>query len=99
MRILLASAPVINREIKFNLQTLLEYMKAYRGKAELIVFGESILQGFECLCWDYEKDRSVGISLEDAPVRRIRAAAKEIPSGRILWDDRAPGAIIYTAPS
>ena len=66
MRILLASAPVINREIDFNLQTLLEYMKAYRGKAELIVFGESILQGFECLCWDYEKDRSVGISLEDA---------------------------------
>ena len=44
MRILLASAPVINREIKFNLQTLLEYMKAYRGKVELIVFGESILQ-------------------------------------------------------
>lgn len=40
MRILLASAPVINREIDFNLQTLLEYMKAYRGKAELIVFGE-----------------------------------------------------------
>lgn len=77
MRILLASAPVINREIDFNLQTLLEYMKAYRGKAELIVFGESILQGFECLCWDYEKDRSVGIALEDAPVRRIRAAAKE----------------------
>ena len=77
MRILLASAPVINREIDFNLQTLLEYMKAYRGKVELIVFGESILQGFECLCWDYEKDRSVGIALEDAPVRRIRAAAKE----------------------
>ena len=77
MRILLASAPVINREIKFNLQTLLEYMKDYRGKVELIVFGESILQGFECLCWDYEKDRSVGIALEDAPVRRIRAAAKE----------------------
>ena len=77
MRILLASAPVINREIKFNLQTLLEYMKAYRGKVELIVFGESILQGFECLCWDYEKDRSIGIALEDAPVRRIRAAAKE----------------------
>ena len=50
MRILLASAPVINREIDFNLQTLLEYMKAYRGKVELIVFGESILQGFECLC-------------------------------------------------
>ena len=44
MRILLASAPVINREIEFNLQTLLEYMKAYRGKVELIVFGESILQ-------------------------------------------------------
>ena len=57
MRILLASAPVMNGEIEFNLQTLLEYMKAYRGKVELIVFGESILQGFECLCWDYEKDR------------------------------------------
>ena len=46
MRILLASAPVINREIEFNLQTLLEYMKAYSGKVELIVFGESLMQGF-----------------------------------------------------
>lgn len=76
MKILLASAPVINREQEFNLQTILEYMKTYRGRAELIVFGEAVLQGFDCLCWNYEEDQAVAAALTDAPIVKLRAAAK-----------------------
>ena len=76
MKILLASAPVISREQEFNLQTILEYMKTYRGRAELIVFGEAVLQGFDCLCWNYEEDQAVAAALTDAPIVKLRAAAK-----------------------
>lgn len=76
MRILLAAAPVIHREQAFNLQTILEYMKAYCERAELIVFGEAVLQGFNSLCWHYEEDRTVAVALTDASIVKIRAAAK-----------------------
>ena len=76
MRILLAAAPVIHREQAFNLQTILEYMKTYCEKAELIVFGEAVLQGFDSLCWHYEEDRTVAVALTDASIVKIRAAAK-----------------------
>lgn len=76
MKILLASAPVIDREQEFNLQTILEYMKTYRGRAELIVFGEAVLQGFDCLCWNYEENQAVAAALTDAPIVKLRAAAK-----------------------
>ena len=76
MRILLAAAPVIHREQAFNLQTILEYMKTYCERAELIVFGEAVLQGFDSLCWHYEEDRTVAVALTDASIVKIRAAAK-----------------------
>ena len=55
MKIALASAPVKNLDIDFNLQAIVDAMAACSGKADLILFGESVLQGFDCLCWEYEK--------------------------------------------
>ena len=54
MKIALASAPVKNRDVAFNLQAMVEIMARWAGKADLIVFGETALQGFGCLCWDYD---------------------------------------------
>ena len=77
MKIALASAPVMNRNIDFNLQAMVDYMKACSGKAELILFGETALQGFDCLCWDYEKDKLVAVTLTDMIIRRVCDAARE----------------------
>ncbi len=77
MRIALASAPVINRDVESNLQAICGAIKKCRGKADLILFGESALQGFDSLCWDYEKDLQTAVSLTDKPILRARAAAKE----------------------
>lgn len=77
MKIALASAPVRNRDIDFNLQTLIDYMKKYSGKADLILFGESVLQGFDCLCWNYEEDRQMAVELGADCISRVREAAKE----------------------
>ena len=78
MKIALASAPVRNGDIEFNLRSMLDSMRACAGNAELILFGESVLQGFDALCWNYDVDRRVAVSLTDEPIRRMREAAKAL---------------------
>jgi predicted amidohydrolase len=66
MKIALASAPVKNRNIEFNMQVMIDAMSKIRDQADVIVFGESVLQGFDSLCWDYEKDKHMAVTLTDA---------------------------------
>ena len=76
MKIALASAPVKNRNIAFNLQAMIEALEHCRGKADIILFGESVLQGFDSLCWRYETDQLMASALTDSTIRHMRAAAK-----------------------
>ncbi|MDY2769020.1 MAG: nitrilase-related carbon-nitrogen hydrolase [Eubacteriales bacterium] len=78
MKIALASAPVRNGDIEFNLRSMLDSLRACAGNAGLILFGESVLQGFDALCWNYDVDRRVAVSLTDEPIRRMREAAKAL---------------------
>lgn len=77
MRIALASAPVVDRDIEYNVQAMIDAAIACSGKAELVLFGESVLQGFNCLCWDYETDKDIAIDLMDTSIQRLRDAARE----------------------
>ena len=77
MKIAMASAPVLSRDIESNLQAMIEATADCSGKADLILFGESVLQGFDCLCWDYETDKHMAVALTDAPIQRMRKAAKQ----------------------
>ena len=77
MKIALASATVKNRNMEFNMQAMVEAMNTVSGQADVIVFGESVLQGFDSLCWDYETDKHIAIALTDAPIQRMCEAAKQ----------------------
>ena len=55
MKIALVSAPVKTGDIEFNIASMTDAMRAVCGRADVIVFGESVLQGFDSLCWDYEQ--------------------------------------------
>ena len=77
MKIALASAPVKTGDIEFNIESMIAAMGDVRGKVDVIVFGESVLQGFDSLCWDYEKDRQMAVALKDAPIQRMCEAASE----------------------
>lgn len=77
MKIALASAPVKNRNIAFNVQSMVDAMENCSGKADLILFGESVLQGFDSLCWNYEADKRMAVSLTDAPILRMCEAARQ----------------------
>lgn len=45
--------------------------------ADLVVFGESTLQGFDCLCWSYAADRDMALLLPSAPIRQLQDAARK----------------------
>lgn len=77
MKIALASAQVKNRNIEFNMQAMIDAMNKASGQADVILFGESVLQGFDSLCWDYETDKHMAVALTDAPIQRMCKAAKQ----------------------
>lgn len=77
MKIALASAPVKTGGIEFNIASMKDAMRVVCGRADVIVFGESVLQGFDSLCWNYEKDKQMAVALTDAPIQKMREAAKE----------------------
>lgn len=77
MKIALASEPIKNGDIDFNLRSITGCMKKCSKKADLVLFGESVLQGFDALCWDYEKDKQMAVELSDARILEIRECAKE----------------------
>lgn len=77
MKIALASAFVKNKDLEFNIGSMIASMRMVCGQAEMIFFGESVLQGFDCLCWDYETDKHMAVAVTDAPVQRMCEAAKQ----------------------
>lgn len=76
MKVVLASASVKNSDIPYNLQAMKKAMASCCG-ADLIVFGESVLQGFDCLSWEYQKDRNIGVQVTDTPIAQMQQAARE----------------------
>lgn len=77
MKIALASAPVKNKDIEFNIGSMTDAMRKVSGQADLILFGESVLQGFDCLCWEYEADKKMAVALTDAPIQQMQEAARQ----------------------
>ena len=50
MKIALASARIVDRDIKYNLSRMEHYMTEAKGSgADLVCFGEAFLQGFNAL--------------------------------------------------
>lgn len=77
MRVGLASFECRNRDVAFNLSQIERAMREAQGKIDLLCFGEAYLQGFDCLCWDYEADREVAAEPASEPVRRLCAWSRE----------------------
>lgn len=75
MKIVLASAPMFNNTNK-NFETIKTYVLENKG-ADLIVFGEVFLHGFNGLKWKYEDDKDIALKISDEPISKIRELAKE----------------------
>lgn len=77
MKIALAAVGFYERDIEYNRNKILKCLKENSGKAELILFGETFLQGFEVLDWKYETDQHMALSVSDSNIQMIRKAAEE----------------------
>ena len=74
MVIKLISAPMFN-DTSRNVETLSRSMGEKRG-ADLLVFGEAFLQGFDGLTWDVEEDKDIALSLQDDVIKVLRGLAE-----------------------
>lgn len=77
MKIALASSPVVTGDIPHNLSAILQTMEQCSGKADMVVLGETALQGFDCLTWDYEADRLMAVSQDAPQIAQVREAARQ----------------------
>lgn len=79
MKIALASARIVDRDINYNLSQMERYMKeAKEVGADLICFGEAFLQGFNALSWQYEEDKKIALTTFSPEFERIKALTNEI---------------------
>ena len=73
MRIALAALGFVNGDTPRNLQTILTLMAQYAGQADLVLFGEAFLQGFDAANFDPAHDRSVALKADADRNRLITA--------------------------
>ena len=79
MKAALASAKIVNKDIKHNLRQMEHWMRYAKGYgADIVCFGETFLQGFDCFSWDYETDRHVAISTTSVCFMQICELSKTI---------------------
>ena len=91
MKIALASARLVNRDLKFNISQIERYMiNSQKNGAELICFGETFLQGFDSLSWQFEKDKTIAISTDSNVFSKLcHMSAKygiDVPFGYVELD-------------
>lgn len=78
MKIGLISSENKDKDIEFNIKQIKNYTREAKEKSvDLICFGESFLQGFEGLTWDYERDCEIAKETESETISRIRKIAME----------------------
>lgn len=73
MKIALASVGFITNDTAYNLEKIKTLIEKYASEVDLILFGESFLQGFECLSWDYTKDVNIAVHQDSELINDIRA--------------------------
>lgn len=78
MRCALAALGFVNGDTERNLQTVLAAMRAYAGQADVVLFGESFLQGFYAADFDPAHDVHMALAADSSAVRRIREAAQTL---------------------
>ena len=78
MMIALAAVGFKNGDITYNKEKIKTVIRehGYR-QADLILFGESFLQGFDSLSWNYDSDKNIAVSTDDPVIDEIRKTAKE----------------------
>lgn len=77
MRCALAALGFINGDIAHNQKILMDTLKVCASQADLILFGESYLQGFYGTTFCPEQDAKIALSTDSPVITAIRKAAQD----------------------
>lgn len=75
MKAVLCGVKFVNGDMRYNIDKITSLCEKFCGKADLLLFGESFLQGFDGLTWDYEKDKYIAAAQDSPEIGEICAAA------------------------
>ena len=77
MKIGLVSYEFKNGEIEYNIEKIEKAIISANGKADLLCFGETFLQGFDSLSWNYETDKDVAITKDSLIMEKLKKLSEK----------------------
>ena len=73
----LAAVGFINGDLAYNKAILADTLRKCAGRADVVIFGEAFLQGFDSINFTAEHDMAVAVSREDRIIHELCRMAKE----------------------
>lgn len=77
MKIGLVSYEFNNGKIEYNIKKIEKAIIFGNGKADLLCFGETFLQGFDSLSWNYEIDKNIAITKESVTMEKLKKLSEK----------------------
>ncbi|MCR5322474.1 MAG: carbon-nitrogen hydrolase family protein [Lachnospiraceae bacterium] len=97
MKIGLAAYRVENKNTEFNISQIERAMIKAAGKADLLCFGEAVLQGFDSLCWNYDNDKEMAVSTGSETMNRLKDLTRQHGIGIAFGYIEKDGEILYSS--
>ena len=97
MKCALAALGFINEDSVHNKNVIVNALKQYSGKADMLIFGEAFLQGFYGLNFQVEHDEKIAVSKDDVMIKEICNVAKEYKIGVSFGFIEKEGDIFYSS--
>lgn len=72
MKIGLVSYEFKNGKIEYNIKKIEKAIISANGNADLLCFGETFLQGFDSLSWNYEIDKDIAITQDSVVMEKLK---------------------------
>ena len=97
MKIGLASYRVENKNTEFSISQIEQAMIKASETADLLCFGEAVLQGIDSLCWNYENDKEMAVSTDSETMNRLKNLTKQYGIGIAFGYIEKDGEILYSS--
>ncbi len=97
MKLGLAAYRFRNKDIAFNLAQIEKAMKENRDRADLLCFGETFLQGFDSLDWEYEKDKNMAITQDSSVMQKLCRLTVQYETDLLLGYVERDGESLYSS--
>lgn len=97
MRIGLVPYKYINNDVEYNIGQIEKALNESLDKVDLLCFGESFLQGFDSLRWNYEADKDIAITSDALEMTKLRQWSKDYNTAILFGYIERDGNRIYSS--